>query len=151
MPKKDKTRSINVSMKWKHWNIKSWRKTSILLLYCDFFSYCQLIPLSVICFLGISRVKPKLLHYILGTLTDHSLSGPPKYHSLLASHPIEPHTTDQRSLDLQKPLNLNIYYYFINTLASTHDNTWQHRGGPITQKIDHFGLNPNHWRSVEGI
>ena len=37
-------------------------------------------------FIGISRVEPKLLHYILGTLTDHSLSGPQKDHSLLASH-----------------------------------------------------------------
>ena len=77
------------------------------------------------------------------------MSGPPKDHSLLASHPAEPHPTDQSSLDLQKSLNLNIASYFINTLASPHANTWHHRGGPITQTIDHFCLNPNHQRSVE--
>ena len=99
--------------------------------------------------LGKSRVEPKLLKYISGNLTDHSLSGPPKDHSLLASHPTEPHPTDQSSLDLQKSLNLNIASYFINTLVSPHANTWHHRGGPITQTIDNFFLNPNHWRSVE--
>ena len=100
-------------------------------------------------FLGISGVEPKLLQYISGTLTDHSSSGPPKDHSLLASHPVEPHPTDQSSLDLYKSLNLDIYSYFIKTLASTHANTWHHRGGPVTQRIDYFGLNSNHWRSVE--
>ena len=114
------------------------------------FSYYQLIPLSIIlCFFGISRVEPKLLQYISGTLTDHSLSGPPKYHSLLASHPVEPHLTDQSSLDLHKSLNLNIASYFINTIASPHANTWHHICGPITQTIDLFCLNPNHRRSVE--
>ena len=44
--------------------------------------------------------------------------------------------------------NLNIYYYFINTLASSNNNTWNHRGGTITQTTDYIGLNPNHWRSV---
>ena len=34
-------------------------------------------------------------------------------------------------------------------LAYPHDNTWHHRGGPITQTIDRFGLNPNHRRYVE--
>ena len=58
----------------------------------------------------------------LCTLTDHYLSGPPKNHSLLASHPTEPHMTDQRYLDLQKTLNLNIASYVINTLASPHTN-----------------------------
>ena len=77
------------------------------------------------------------------------MPGPPKYHSLLTSHPAEPHLTDQSSLDLQKPLNLNIASYFINTLASPHENTWHHIGGPITYKIDHFSRNPNHWRYVE--
>ena len=77
----------------------------------DFFSYYQLFPLSIIlCFLGKSRVEPKLLKYISGTLTDHSLSGPQKYHSLIESHTEETHPTDQSSLDLQKSLNINIAY-----------------------------------------
>ena len=103
----------------------------------------------ILSFLGISRVETKLLQYLSGTLTDHSFSGPPKYHSLIASHPVKPHPTDQSSLDLQKSLNLNIASYFISTLASPRDNTWHHRGGPITQTIGHFCLNPNDWRSVE--
>ena len=70
---------------------------------------------------------------------------------MLASHPTEPHPTDQRSLDLQESLNLNIASYFINTLASSLANTWQHRGGTITHKIDHFFRDPNHRRSVEHI
>ena len=115
-----------------------------------FCSYCQLIPLSLIlCFLGISRVEPKLIQYISGTLKHHSFSGPPKDHLLLAWDPVEPYPTDQSSLDLQKSLNLNIASYFINTLASPHANNWHHRGGPITQTIDHFGINPNHRWSVE--
>ena len=52
-------------------------------------------------------------------------------------------------MDLQKSLNLDIASYFINTLASPHSNTWHHRGAQITQTIDPFGLNPNHWRSVK--
>ena len=52
-------------------------------------------------------------------------------------------------MGLQYSLNLNIASCFINTLASPHANTWYHRGGPITQTIDNFGLNLDHWRSVE--
>ena len=116
------------------------------------FSYYQLIPLSIVlCFLGKSRVEPKLLQYISGTLTCHFLSGPPKDHSFIASHPAEPHPNDQISLEKQKSLNLNIASDFINTLASSHANTWHHRGGIITQTIDHFCLNTNHWRSVQHI
>ena len=100
-------------------------------------------------FLWISRVEPKILRYISVILTDHPSSGPPKYHSFLASHPAEPHRTDQSSLDLQKSFNLNIASYFINTLASPYANTWHHRGGPITQTIYHYCLNPNHQRYVE--
>ena len=149
MPKKDKIRSINVSRKWKHWHIKSQSKTSILLLYCGvFFISSAYSFFNYLMFLGIFIVEPKLLQYIPGTLTDHSLSEPLKYHSLLASHPIEPYPTDQTSVDSQKSLKLNIASYFINTVASPHANTWHHRGGTITQKIDHFGLNPNHQRSV---
>ena len=73
----------------------------------------------------------------------------PKYHLLLASYLTEPHPTDQRYLDLQKSLNLNIASLFINTLASSHFNNWHHIGGPITLKIDLFFLNTNHWRSVK--
>ena len=108
-------------------------------------SLCQLFYI----FLGISRVEPKLLQYISGTLTDHSLSGHPKDHSLLASHPVEPHLTDQIYSDLQKSLNLNIPSNFISTLEPPHANIWHHRGGTITHTIDNFGLNPNHRRSVE--
>ena len=88
-------------------------------------------------FLKNIQIWPKLSQYISGTLTYHSLSGPPEDHSLLASHPIESHTTDQSSLNLRKELNINIASYFINTLASPHANTFHHRCGPITQKIDH--------------
>ena len=105
MTKKAKFRSINRSRKWKHWHIKSESKTSILLLYCEFYSYYQLIPLSIIlCFLGISRVETKLLQYISGTLTYQYLSGTPWDCSLLASHPAEPHPTDQSSLDSRSDL-----------------------------------------------
>ena len=45
------------------------------------------------------------------------MSGSPKYNSFLVSHPVEPHPTDQSSLDLHKSLKLNIASYFINTLA----------------------------------
>ena len=115
-----------------------------------FFSYYQIIPLSIIlCFLGKSRVEPKLLKYIPGTLTYHTLSGPPKDHSFLASHPVEPHPTDQSYFYLQKSLNINIASYFIDTLASPYANTWHYRRGPITQTIDNFCLNHNHRRSVE--
>ena len=78
---------------------------------------------------------------------DHNLPGPPKYHQLLAPRPAEPHPTDRRShfsLEKQKSLNINIASYFIETLASPHENTWHHRGGPITQTIDHFSLNHDH-------
>ena len=106
---KAKIRSINVSKKWKTLYFKSESKTSILLIYCEFFSYYQLVPLSIIlCFLGIYIVEPKRFNYISGTLIDHSLSGPPKDHSLIASHTTEPHPTDQIYLDLHKSLNLNI-------------------------------------------
>ena len=77
---------------------------------------------------------------------------PPKDHKLLASHPAEPHPTDRSSLfslEKYKSLNNNIAYKFIETLASPHENNWHHRGGPITQAIDNFSLNPNHRRSVE--
>ena len=37
----------------------------------------------------------------------------------------------------------------MKTLASPHANTWHHRGGPITQKVDHFGPNPNRFWSVK--
>ena len=84
-----------------------------------------------------------------GTQTYHSWSGPPKDHSSISSHPIEPYRTDQSSLDLQKSLNLNIASYLINTLESLYESTCHHRGGPIIQAIDDFFLNPNYQRSVE--
>ena len=107
-----------------------------------FFSYCQLILLSIILFcLEISRVEPKTIQYIAVTLTYNSSLVTPKDHSLIASHAVEPHLTGQSSLDLQKLLNLNIAFYFINILASPKANTWHHRGGKITQTIDHFCVN----------
>ena len=141
---------MNVLRKWKHWNIKTESKKSIPLLYCEIFFILSAYPfVNYVMFLGISRVEPKLLQYISDTLTYHSLSVHPKYHSLLASHHVEPHPTDQRCLDSHKSLNLNIAYYFINNLASPHINTWHHIGVPITQIIDHFGLNCNYRGSVE--
>ena len=100
-------------------------------------------------FLGKSRVEPKLLKYISGTLSHHFLSGPPKYHLLIASHPTEPHPNDQISLEKHRSFNINIAYYFIDTLASPHTINLHHRGGPITQTIDHFFINHNHRRSLE--
>ena len=47
---------------------------------------------------GKSRVETKLLQYISGTLTYHSLSGTPRDRSLLASHHAEPHPTDESFL-----------------------------------------------------
>ena len=52
-------------------------------------------------------------------------------------------------MDLETTLKLKIAPYFINTLAPPHDNTWYNRGEKITQTIIHFGLDPNHWWSVE--
>ena len=147
MPTKFKIRSINVSKKWKTWYIKSKSKTSIVLCYCEFvFHIISLFVLSIIlCYLGKLKVETT------GTLTYHFFPGLPKDHTLLASHPSEPHPTDRSSLfslENQKSLNINIASYFIETLASPHEDTWHHRGGKIKQKIDHFSLNPNHWRSV---
>ena len=104
-----------------------------------FFSYYQLIPFSIILyFFGKSRVESKILQYISGNLSNHSFSGPPKDHTFLASHPAEPHPTDQRTLEKQKSLKINIASYFIDTSAYPHTSTWHNRGGPITQTIDHF-------------
>ena len=100
----------------------------------------------ILCYLGKSKVEST------GTLTDHLLTGPKKKHKLLASNPAEPHPTDRISLfslEKHKSLNINIASYFIETLAPPHKNTWHHRGGPITQTIDNFSLNPNHWWYVE--
>ena len=52
---------------------------------------------------------------------------------------------------IKKTLNRNIDSYSVNTLYSIHENTWGHTGGPITQTINHFGINPNHRRSVKRI
>ena len=71
------------------------------------------------------------------------MPGPQKYHQLLESRPAEPHPTGQRSrfsLEKQKSLNINIVSYFLENLAPPHENTWHHRGVPITQTIDHFLL-----------
>ena len=80
------------------------------------------------------------------------MSGPPKDHLFLAPRPTEPHPNDQRShfsLEKQKSLNINIASYSLETLASPNEKTWHDRGGPITQTINHFSLNPIHRRSVE--
>ena len=52
-------------------------------------------------------------------------------------------------MEKQKSLNINIAYYFIDTLASQYASTWHRIGGPTTQIIDHFSFNPNRRRSVE--
>ena len=93
-----------------------------------------------------------ILFYLGKSLTDHDFPGPPKYHLLLAPSPAEPHPTERRyhfSLEKQKSFNINIAFYFLETLASPNKKTWHHRGGPITQTINHFSLNPNHLWSVE--
>ena len=112
-----------------------------------FFHVISLYLLPIILFyLGKSKVEST------GNLTDHFLSGPPKYHSLLASHPAEPHLTDQSSLlslEKHKSLNIKIASYFIETLSSSHSNNLHHRGRLITQTIDHFYPNHNYRRSVE--
>ena len=93
-----------------------------------------------------------ILCYLGKYLTYHNLPGPTKDQLLLAPCPIEPNPTDQRSLfylEKQKSLNINIASYFLETLASPNEKTWHDRGGPITQTINHFSLNPNHRRSVE--
>ena len=77
---------------------------------------------------------------------------PTKYHQFLAPCPAEPHPTDQRShfsLEKLKSLNINIASYFLETLASPNEKTWNDRGGTITQTINPFSLNTNHRRSVE--
>ena len=141
MPTKSKIRSINESKILKTWYIKSKSKTSIVLSCCEFlFHVISLFVFSIIlCYLG-------------KYLTDHDLPGPEKDHLLLAPRPVEPHPTDRRyhfSLEKQKSLNINIASYLLETLASPNEKTWHDIGGPITQTINHFSLNPNHRRSVE--
>ena len=53
------------------------------------------------------------------------------------------------SLEKQKSLNINIASYLLETFASPNEKTWHDIGGPITQTINHFSLNPDHRRSVE--
>ena len=75
---------------------------------------------------------------------------PPEDHLLMAPCPAEPHLTDRRyHFPLKKNLNINIASFFLETLAPPNEKTWHDTGGPITQTINHFSLNPNHWRSVE--
>ena len=145
---KDKIRSINISNNWKTWYIKSESKTFIALSYCEIVFHIIILSfLSIVLWYLVKyKVEPT------GTLTYHFLSGPPKDHSLLASHPAEPHLTDQSSLlslKKQKSLKINIASYFIKTLAFPHSNTWHHIGGTIIQTIGKFSRNPNHQRSVE--
>ena len=141
MPKKGKIRNINVSKEWKQWYIINKSKTYIVLSYHEFlFHIISLFILSIIlCYLGKS-------------LTDHDLPGPPKDHILLAPCLTEPHLTDRRyhfSLGNKQKLNINIAYFYLETLAYLNKKNWYETGGPITQTINHFSLNPNHWRSVE--
>ena len=49
----------------------------------------------------------------------------------------------------KKNLNINISSFFLETLASPNEKTRHDTGGPITQTINQFFLNPNHRRSVE--
>ena len=93
-----------------------------------------------------------ILCYLGKSLTDHDLPGPPKDHLLLAPCLAEPHLTDRRynfSLENKQKLNINIASFFLETLASPNEKTWHDTGGPITQTINHFSLNPNHRRLVE--
>ena len=122
-----------------------WFKVIVIL----FFILSAYPSVNYLIVLGKSRVETKLFKYISGTLTDHLLSGPPKYHKLLASYPAEPHPTDHRSLEKQKSININIAYYFIDTLASPHASFWHRIGGTIKQIIYHFPINHNRWRSME--
>ena len=141
MPKKGKIKSINVSKKWKQWCIINKSKTSIVLSYHEFhFHIISLFSLSIIlCYLGKS-------------LTDHDLPGLPEDHLFLAPCLAEYHLTDRRyhfSLENKQKLNINIASFFLENLASPNEKTWHDTGGPITQTINHFYLNPNHQRSVE--
>ena len=141
MPKKGKIKSINVSKKWKQWYIINKSKTSIVLSYHEFqFHIISLFILSII------------LCFFWKYLTDHDFQGPPKDHLLLAPYLTEPHLTDRRynfSLENKQKLNINIASFFLETLASPNEKNWHDTGGPITQKINHFSLNPDHWRSIE--
>ena len=83
MPKKSKIRSINVSKKLKTQHIKSESKTSIEVIVIYFFILSAYPFVNYHMFLGKFKVEPKLLKYISVTLTDHFLSGLPKYHSLI--------------------------------------------------------------------
>ena len=97
----------------------------------DFFSYYQLIPFSIIlCYLGKS-------------ITDHDLSGPPRYHLLLAPRPTEPHPTDQRShfsLEKQTSPNINIDSYFLETLASPSEKIGMTEEVPLQKQSITFLL-----------
>ena len=102
-------------------------------------------------FKGLSISKPKPHKSLSETQTDYSSPVPPKAHSSLSSHPIEPYPTGQSSLDFKTTLNLNIDYYLLNNVDSPHNITWHHRGGTITQTIHDFCLDHNHRRSVRKI
>ena len=52
-------------------------------------------------------------------------------------------------MENKQKININIASFFLETLASPNEKTWHDRGGPITQTINHFSLNPNHRWYVE--
>ena len=52
-------------------------------------------------------------------------------------------------MENKQKLNINIASYFLETLASSNEQTWHDTGDTITQTINNFSLNPNHRRFVE--
>ena len=61
-------------------------------------------------------------------------------------------TSNQPKISLffeKKTLNIDIAYYFLETLESQNEKTLHDTGGSITQTINNFSIKPNHRRSVE--
>ena len=52
-------------------------------------------------------------------------------------------------MENKQKLNINIASFFLETLASLNEKTWHNRGVSITQTINRFSSNPNHWRSIK--
>ena len=152
MPKKAKIRSINISRKWKHRHIKTESNTYILLPYREIFSH--IIKLSLCQSSHVFQEYPELNLSFFSIYQVLSQTTPRRdlQKTTHCQHQIPyNHIRPTKALwTYRNHLTLTFIFHFINTFAPPpHANTWHRRGGPITQTIDHFGLNTNHRRYAE--
>ena len=138
MPIESKIRSINVSKKWKTCYNRSESKTPIVLSYCNIFFI-----LSAYTFVNYLMLFMKTQGW------THRYFNRPLISRTSKRPPIDS-TTSRRTISYwpkisllfgkKKSININIASYFLETLASPHENTWYHRGDPSTQIINHSNL-----------